>query len=447
MTSPNQSLPLKLWSALDFTPHADQLAVYLPVAQAIRHDGGFRFFDIVTGRQWGKTTLAATIIIEGALSPADEFGPPVVKLIADTYEHTNLIWDVVTAAFLGIPALKNLMRGTPDRERGLITLKTGATIQRLSAERPQSLTGFTATLAVIDEAAFVSDASVHMLLPCLAVRQGIVVAFGTAEGIGWHRDWYFLGQDDQSPQHTSWSFPSTSSPYFPPQELDIQKRLLPLKRFRQLYLAEWQGEEGAVFHGVENCIVPYISFPVPPEPGRTYVIGADVAKTGDYSVVTVLDAMTKRVVAWDRFHESDWYAQAARVANWAKKYNNCTAVVDSTGMGDAFCAILRKEHGTEVQEFVFTHGSKEQLVSNLVVAVEREQVRFPDLPVLKREMMFFEARQTPSGRVTYSAPGRQHDDAVMSLALALWGSIRAAANAAPKMKRQEGRWESLSLRR
>jgi len=437
------TLPTKLWSDLQFTPHADQLTCYQDLAPAIHREvGTCRFFDYCTGRQWGKTTLARAIVIEGSLLPDDEFGPPCVKVIADTYEHTNLIWDGVVAAFMGIPRLKKLLQSY-DKERGLITLTTGATIQRLSADRPQGLTGFTITLAVLDEAAFISDESMQMLLPCLAVRQGVAVAFGTAEGVGWHRDWWFMGQDPEYPNHKSRSFPSTSNPYFPPEELRVQQALLPIKRFRQLYLAEWQSEEGAVFHNVEGCIVPYPQFPVPPDPARFYMVGSDVAKTGDYTVATVMDVATHRVVAWDRFHERDWYVQAARIAEWSRKYGNAPIINDSTGMGDVVSAILRREQGRTVHDFVFSNQTKDALVSRLVVGIEREDVKFPDIPQLKRELMFFESRRTPSGRMTYSAPGNQHDDCVISLALAYWGCTKLYTPPTEPPTRQVGYWEYL----
>lgn len=436
-------VPTRLWRDLEFTPHADQLACYLEVARSLRREpGAVRFHDYTTGRQWGKTTLARMLVIEGALVDPDEFGPPCVKVIADTYEHTNLIWDGVVAAFYGVPRLRRLLENY-DRERGLISLGTGATIQRLSAERPQGLTGFTVTLAVIDEAAFVSDEAIELLLPCLAVRRGTAVAFGTAEGVGWHRDWWFLGQDPEYPDHVSRAFPSVSNPYFPVEELRVQEALLPRRRFLQLYLAQWQSEEGSVFHNVDGCVVPYAQFPVPPERNRVYVVGADVAKTGDYSVVTVMDATTHRVVAWDRFHERDWYVQAARIAQWSRRYDDAPIVLDATGMGDVVSALLRREHGRTVHDYVFTPQSKDALVSRLVIAIEREDVKFPDIPQLRRELLFFEARRTASGALRYGAPGMQHDDCVMSLGLAYWGVTKLWAPSAAPIARQVGPWEFL----
>ena len=406
--------PRILWSALGFNPHPDQEKVLHQVHMAL-FEGGPRFMDCTTGRQWGKTTEAEVMIWTAALAPNDPFGPPVVKIVADTYEHGRLIWDKVVGHAYGTELLKPLVSKF-DKERELLTLTTGATIQLLSSDRPQGLTGFTITFVLFDESAFISDAAVEMMMPCLAVRQGVAVAFGTAEGQGWHRTWFLRGQDENYKDNWSATFPSTSNPYFPMEELEVQRVLLPRRRFEQLYLAMWQSEEGAVFHNLDNCIMDRAPLTQEPEPNRKYLVGCDFGRHQDFTVAYIGDSRTGRVLHQERFTQLEWMSQIERVAELCKKYNGATLVADATGLGDVVIAALQAV-GVDVVKYVFTSSSKDRLIQKLVVALEREELRFPPYPELLRELRVYETRTLPSGRQQTGAPPGFHDDCIMALAL------------------------------
>ena len=401
---------------LGFEPHPGQEEVLRRVDEAVRKvPGAPRFLDAATGRQWGKTTAAEVAIWQALLAPPDEFGPPSVILTSDTYEHCNLIFDKFVHHAFGVEMLKALVEKY-DREREIITLRSGARLQKLSADRPQGLTGFTLTGAVVDEAAFVSDEALEMLLPCLAVRQGFILAVGTAEGQGWHRTWFLRGQDANYVDHWSAEFPSVNSPYFPPEEMETQRLMLPRRRWEQLYLAHWQSEDGAVFHGVENC---WVDAPLhtPPEKNRNYLIGADFARSQDFTVMYVGDARTGRILHEERFTARDWMEQIEICSRLAKEYNEATVFADATGVGDAVVAMLR-DKGVDVVPVVMSQPVKDRLVSRLVVAIEKEDLHWPkDYVQLNREMMVFETRVLPSGRVQTGAPPGFHDDCVMALSL------------------------------
>jgi hypothetical protein len=57
--------------------------------------------------------------------------------------------------------------------------------------------------------------------------------------------------------------------------------------------------------------------------------------------------------------------------------------------------------------------------------VENARISFPNLPILKKEMESYEFIVSDNGVVKFSAPSGQHDDTVISLALANWGADQA----------------------
>ena len=74
--------------------------------------------------------------------------------------------------------------------------------------------------------------------------------------------------------------------------------------------------------------------------------------------------------------------------------------------------------GLSVQGFTTTNDSKSNIIQALSLAFEQNAITIPDNPTLIHELNRFEAKRLQSGRWQYSAPQGQHDDCVISLALA-----------------------------
>jgi hypothetical protein len=71
-----------------------------------------------------------------------------------------------------------------------------------------------------------------------------------------------------------------------------------------------------------------------------------------------------------------------------------------------------------VRGYNFTAPSKQQLMEGLTVAIQHQEIRYPDGPIVA-ELESFEYVYTRTG-VRYSAPDGLHDDCVCALALAVY---------------------------
>jgi hypothetical protein len=78
--------------------------------------------------------------------------------------------------------------------------------------------------------------------------------------------------------------------------------------------------------------------------------------------------------------------------------------------------------GLHIQPFTTTNASKAEAIEALALAFERADIRILNDPVLVSELVAYQAERLPSGLTRYSAPGGQHDDTVMALALA-WTAV------------------------
>jgi hypothetical protein len=86
-------------------------------------------FAEVCGRRFGKTTMGEKVLWHAATAPEDFFGPPVVRMTADTEEHAKKIWRMFIWHLQNTPLKALLDTYTKDEER--VVLKTGAEIMMI----------------------------------------------------------------------------------------------------------------------------------------------------------------------------------------------------------------------------------------------------------------------------------------------------------------------------
>ena len=187
-------------------------------------------------------------------------------------------------------------------------------------------------------------------------------------------------------------------------------------------------DSAGVFRNVDACTIGSAQLAEGREDyHRNVVIGCDVAKHTDWTVLIAMDAETGRCFAMERFNHLDWPIQKERILAFARKYRG-RIILDATGVGDPIYDDLKRVYG-DIEGFKFTSGSKTALVQRLIVAVEQRKVSWPatsgrsavdsgQWDILTSEMKRYEYEISPSGGITYNAPSGYHDDCVMALALA-----------------------------
>ena len=182
---------------------------------------------------------------------------------------------------------------------------------------------------------------------------------------------------------------------------------LPPEVFAELYMAEATelGTNPFGIKAIRECMIDYLS------DSRPVVWGWDLARKRDWTVGVGLDAYG-RVTNIERF-QLDWPLTTKRII---EKTQKLPALVDSTGVGDVVLQQLERDGGRNYTGFMFTQRSKQQLMEGLSLAIQRQEVYFPN-GVLVDELEAFEYEHTRTG-VRYSAPEGLHDDCVCALALA-----------------------------
>lgn len=365
-----------------------------------------RFRILTCGRRWGKTFACVAEMMKQAL----EHPRSLCWWVAPFNRQSLIAYRLARRALS--PFIQKAFNGSLRLE-----LTNESVLEFRSAAIPDTLRGEGVDLVVVDEAALVRrEAWEEALRPTLTDTGGRAIFISTPKGRNWFYELFLRGQDPKYPEYQSFTFPTSSNPLIPASELEEVKSTLPDSVYQQEYEAVFLDESAGVFRNIHACIQGVCE---PPQFGREYILGVDLARKTDYTVLTCMDVKEKKVVAFDRFNQVSWQFQIERIVQMAQQYNDAQVIVDSTGLGDVVMEAL-EQRGLYVEGFHFTQRSKQQLIENLQLLLEQEEIHFPDIPDLIHELEIFGYEMTKSGNMTFSAPPGAHDDCVMSLALACW---------------------------
>jgi len=302
-----------------------------------------------------------------------------------------------------------------------IELENGSMVFAKSADNPDSLVGEGLDLCVVDEAARVKPEAWEVSLqPTLLDSDGDALLLSTPKGKNWYYQEYLKGQNKEDfPEYESFHFSSYDNPFLKKELIDRKMKTMTRLMFRQEILAEFVDDGGEVFSGIEACIFDCVR--TEPIPGREYVMGVDLAKYEDYTVIYVVDTETRMVTWYKRLPHMDWNPQKDIIEHAHHKWNDARMLIDATGVGDPIVEDLEKRC-IDVSPYKFSGNTlKKQVIEGLQVAFQNREIHIPRDKTLLGELGAYGYERLPSGLFKYGAPAGFHDDCVTALALAVWG--------------------------
>ena len=224
---------------MDYKPHYGQSKLHFPEKDTAR------FFVMVCGRRFGKTTASAMEATFYASQPNKR-----IWLVGLSYDKADLMFrEIWKKMVIGHP---NDIDRASEKER-YIRFKWGTVVEAKSADNPDSLVGEGLDLLIIDEAAKVKRKIWDMYLsPTLSDRKGKGIFITTPEGFNWIYDLYLLGQEDdlwESHQAPSWD----NHFAFP----DGKKDQFRQERNRNMSKEVYDQEYGAKFTSFAGRVYPF----------------------------------------------------------------------------------------------------------------------------------------------------------------------------------------------
>lgn len=372
--------------------------------QRIVYDDSARFKVLDCGRRFGKTALGKRITTDILLKqgkPVAYFGP--------TYKNVSEFWRSIKST------LQPVITDRSEQEKFLKVI-TGGSLECWAMNTIETLRGRKYAYAIIDEAALIRDSSYFdaIIRPTLTDYQGGALFLSTPRGRNHFYRMYTLGQQRFDGEWASFQYPTSANPFMKTDDIESARRLLPDRLFRQEYLAEFLDDGGGVFRRVRDCADGQMSDN--PQDGRAYVIGVDLGKHNDYTVMAVMDVEARALAWYERFSQIDYTLQLARLQALAQRYQPELIQIERN-IGEMFIEQAQRIP-LPVKAFQTTNASKQVLIDNLALAFERGTIRIPNDATLIGELEAYEMERLAGGTFRYSAPDGLHDDTVIALALA-----------------------------
>jgi len=395
-----------------------------------------RFTVVASAKRLGKSILAAYLALREMFIPRH-----TIWIVGPNYELASRVWDYVEEwidmYFEGEQGPFRINR----HDRIMENETTGAKLWMKTTENPTSLLGKGLDLAILDEAARIDEGIWDgYIRPNLMDKKGRGFLISNPFGYNWFYEKYLWGTPEgriEHPEYISFSFPTaiedengeilgTNNPYaVTVEELTALKRSIPRDIWTAEYLGEFKEGAGQRFKKFDQCIDETIVVEDPnewfenPQCGHLYFIGTDIAKVEDFTVVTVVDRMTHRMVGFYRVNNLSWEFMRKKVQDISNKYNNAEIILDATGNGGSiFSEDLRNVGANVDTDFVYTNKSKTLLIDKLAILIDRKKIMFPRIPQLIQEIRSFSYHFSPSGNLIYGSSRK--DDCLNSLALACW---------------------------
>lgn len=379
-------------------------------ARVLREMRRYNVLDM--GRRWGKTDLCEIIIHAPLLAgyPVGWFAP-TYKIFDDAWTEINRIYAPV------------ILSSNKTEKR--ISFVTGGVLEGWTLDKEGAARGRKYKRIVIDEAARVKnlyDVFNYDLRPTLLDYSGDAFFPSTPKGLNdFYKLWAMAGDH---PDWARWKMPTSENPYISLSEIDTMRTSMPERVAQQELDAEFL-EDGSFFQNLDACCV--IEYPDKPENHKEHriVAGLDWALSEDFTVLTVLCATCGTVVDWWRANRMDFTMQRAFIIDKIKTWDavllperNSIGAPNIEMLVQAGVSIKRGPDGGA--GFNTTAGTKPELIQRLATAIERGDIKIP--VEYADELRAYEVTIT-TANPKFSAPSGQHDDRVISLALAWWAAI------------------------
>ena len=204
-------------------------------------DDQTRFRVLVTGRRFGKTTLA----IRELCYVAREMDK-VCWFVCPSYRQAKQIaWVKIKKLLKDLRWVKRI-----NEAELTIELKNNSRICLRGADNKDSLRGVGIDFLVLDESADIEESAwTEVLRPTLSDTKGKALFTGTPKGMNWFHDLYQVGKDPTNTDWSSYQYTTIEGGFVDQHELETAKRDLDAKTFRQEYEATWETYSGIIYYG------------------------------------------------------------------------------------------------------------------------------------------------------------------------------------------------------
>lgn len=363
-------------------------------------------FIIKSGRQRGKSFLMLILVLDYCFKyPGTES-----VIIEPISSQCRRVFNQITDALESTPLVKS-----SNASDLIIKLRNGSQITLKSGESKKSVRGLTCSgLCVIDEAAFIDDEVIQIVLPIINVHRSPVLAVSTpmfTEG------WFYANYMKQSTkiQQFDWALDKYDFSEFITQEMiDDYKNEYTPNKFRTEILGQFISDSSFLFGEFKESIVK-------PDDEIPVYAGIDFgAGTGaDSTVVTFFNKYRQVINIWS----TNVLAPSAQIDYIAQLINErptlLKVLVEGNSIGEVYFSSIQSKLKNKMvlDKFMTTNDSKKEIIEDLILAFQKKEIGIIDDPMLLKQLAYYDIQKTKTGYTYNNSNDSIHDDFVMSLAI------------------------------
>lgn len=378
-----------------YRPHDKQKDIHRSI-----NNESYKYYVLNIGRQFGKTMLGINQMLYWAINDKG----CNIAWVTPIYKQGKKVFDEFEKV--------TIKSGLFEYNRSDLTIQGfGSTINFFSGERPDNIRGNTFDYLIIDEMAFTRPELWSEVLSATVLVKGKKVIFiSTPKGKN-HFNQLAL-QHNYDNRYKYFHFTSYDNPMIDTADLDERKRNLPDHIFRQEYLAEFLDNASGLFKDVRKAVSNNF------DSNEVLFGGLDIGRADDYTVLTIINR-SQQMVYVERWRQDDWTNIINKVAEVINRFKAKT-YVEVNNQGDVFYEMLKKHCDELIEPYVTSSKTKPIMIEDLALAFEQGNITILNEGWLIDELEAFTYIYDERTRgVKYSAPQGLHDDAVISLALAI----------------------------
>jgi predicted phage terminase large subunit-like protein len=341
---------------------AKELDVQLHPAQLEIFNSTARFKVVSAGRRFGKSRLAAWILIIKALQSESKD----VFYIGPTFQQAkDIMWNMLKELLHDTDLIESTHENT-----ATMKLVNGRRISLKGSDRPDTLRGVGLAYVVLDEYASMKvEVWEQIIRPTLSDVKGGALFIGTPAGKNHFYDLYLEAEKDEDWE--AFQYTSIDNPLIDPKEVEVARRTMSSQAFRQEFEASFVSFTGGIF---KNEWIKYDENE--PEEGN-FVIAVDPAGFEAVEKERGLKGskLDETAISIVKIHGDKWWVKDILHGRWNIKEtaskilqaaieNQATTVgIESGALKNAILPYLQDEMRTQGRWVVITdvtHGGKKK---------------------------------------------------------------------------------------
>jgi len=306
-----------------------------------------------------------------------------------------------------------------------------------------SLRGYTSDMVIIDEANFVPGNVVESVIrPMLITRPSSRLIMLSTPVTKDHPFYRAVSQKEQGFHVYSWA--TRLNPLVTPEKLEAERNAVDESTFLKEYEAQFTEEANCYFPGhlILQCVDGEHELLKDEDVLQrkfqgNFNLGVDFGKRVDYTVLAVVEKLSNETLRLIYLKQLPLGTEYSSAVGWVKRLNEAFSPIscklDRTGVGEAPAEDVKRII-PNMEGITLTTKVKVDLLSNLLVLMERKRLILPPDRELIAQISNQQYEVVKSGELLFSHPPRAHDDQLWALALSAWRTPNSWGSIIPVKK-------------